>query len=102
VAVEEVGAAVQAAQQRLRSSPWDLASSAADQSPQGLSPRARAARQQCLQCQQQLTAAGDERALRSLLPAALVPLFMDRGSANRKQQQQKALEQVEQEPCMQP
>ncbi|BDA40884.1 probable neuroblastoma-amplified sequence at N-terminal half [Coccomyxa sp. Obi] len=92
--LDDMGAAVSAAQERLQLSPWDACSRSADLDPGQLSKRARTARQCSLEVRSRLTAAADERALRSLLPPSAVPLFAARVSSDVSDLRQYALLEV--------
>lgn len=92
--LDDVGAAVSAAQERLQLSPWDACSRSAALDPGQLSERACSARQRSLEVRLRLTAAADERALRSLLPPSAVPLFAAQASSEVSDMRQDALLQV--------
>ncbi len=92
--LDDVGAAVSAAHERLQLSPWDACSRSAALDAGQLSERASTARQCSLEVRSRLTAAADERALRSLLPPSAVPLFTAQASSEVSDLRQDALLQV--------
>jgi len=94
---EGIAAAAAAAHERLRCSSWEACSRAAALGPARLSAQRSAARQRSLEVRSRLTAAADERGVRSLLPPAAVPLFTARASP---EQRQAALLQVHTPPSL--
>ncbi|KAK9916721.1 hypothetical protein WJX75_006244 [Coccomyxa subellipsoidea] len=92
--LDDIGGALTTAQELLHIDPWDACGRSAALDPGRLSGRARAARQRGLEARSRLTAAADERALRSLLPASAVPLFTAGASSEAADLRQAALLQV--------
>ncbi|EIE26521.1 hypothetical protein COCSUDRAFT_64531 [Coccomyxa subellipsoidea C-169] len=91
--LDDISGAVTAAQERLQRDPWEACHLSAALDPGQISARSRAARQRALKARSRLTAAADERALRSLLPpSAVVSAAAAEGpGAAAKQRLQQAL-----------